>query len=75
MLQRLSMALSQVKAGKTYKNLLNEDKNIMYSLHTYLHTYLYSIKFSQTLAFTKHRKTKSYKNNKFKISAPPWNEE
>ena len=75
MLQRISMALSQVKAGKTYKNLLNENKQIMYSLHTYLHTYLYSIKFSQTLAFTKHRKTKSYKNNKFKLSAPPWNEE
>ena len=75
MLQRLSITLSQVKAGKTYKNLLNENKQIMYSLHTYLHTYLYSIKFSQTLAFTKHRKTKSYKNNKFKISAPPWNEE
>ena len=31
----------------------------------------------QTLAFTMHEKNieKSYKNNKFKISAPTWNEE
>ena len=40
MLQRLSMALSQVKAGKTYKNLLNEDKNIMYSLFKGFSVYL-----------------------------------
>ena len=40
MLQRLSMALSQVKAGKTYKNLLNEDKHIMYSLFKGFSVYL-----------------------------------
>ena len=28
----------------------------------------------QILAFTTHRKKKSYKNNKIKISAPTWNE-
>ena len=33
--------------------------------------------FYQTLAFTIHEKKikRSYKNNKFKISAPAWNEE
>ena len=29
----------------------------------------------QTLAFTVHRKKKSYKNYKFKISAPTWSGE
>ena len=33
MLQRLPIALAQVKAGNTSKNLLNEIKQIIYSLH------------------------------------------
>ena len=32
-LQRLSMALSQVKTGSTSKNLLDEIKQIIYSLY------------------------------------------
>ena len=33
MLQRLSIALAQVKAGKMFENLLNEIRQITYSLH------------------------------------------
>ena len=33
MLQRLPIALTQVKAGNTSENLLNEIKQIMYSLY------------------------------------------
>ena len=33
MLQRLSIALAQVKAGKMFKNLLNKIRQITYSLH------------------------------------------
>ena len=33
MLQRLPIALAQVKAGNTSENLLNEIRQIMYSLH------------------------------------------
>ena len=33
MLQRLPIALAQVKAGNTYENLLNEICQIMYSLY------------------------------------------
>ena len=33
MLQRLPIALAQVKAGNTYKNLLNEIRQIRYSLY------------------------------------------
>ena len=33
MLQRLSIALAQVKAGNTSENLLNEIKQIIYSLY------------------------------------------
>ena len=33
MFQRLPIALAQVKAGKTSRNLLNEIKQIMYSLY------------------------------------------
>ena len=33
MLQRLPIALAQVKAGKTSKNLLNEIGKIIYSLY------------------------------------------
>ena len=33
MLQRLPIALAQVKAGKTSENLLNEIRQIIYSLH------------------------------------------
>ena len=33
MLQRLRIALAQVKAGNTSKNLLNEIRQIIYSLH------------------------------------------
>ena len=33
MLQRLSISLAQVKAGNTYENLLNEIRQIIYSLY------------------------------------------
>ena len=33
MLQRLPITLAQVKAGNTSENLLNEIRQIMYSLH------------------------------------------
>ena len=33
MLQRLTITLSQVKAGNTSENLLNEIRQIIYSLH------------------------------------------
>ena len=33
MLQRLPIALTQVKTGNKYKNLLNEIRQIMYSLY------------------------------------------
>ena len=33
MLQRLALALAQVKAGNTSKNLLNEIRQIIYSLY------------------------------------------
>ena len=33
MLQRLPIALTQVKAGKTSENLLNEIKQIIHSVH------------------------------------------
>ena len=33
MLQRLLIAVSQVKAGNTFENLLNEIRRIIYSLY------------------------------------------
>ena len=33
MLQRLPIAFAQVKIGKTYKNLQNENRQIIYSLY------------------------------------------
>ena len=33
MLQRLSIALTQVKAGNNWKNVLNEIRHIVYSLY------------------------------------------
>ena len=33
MLQRLAIALAQVQAGNTYENLLNEIRQIIYSLY------------------------------------------
>ena len=33
MLQRLPIAMAQVKAGNNSKNLLNEIRQILYSLH------------------------------------------
>ena len=33
MLQRLPIALAQIKAGKTFKNLLNQTRKIMYFLY------------------------------------------
>ena len=33
MLQRLSIALAQVKAGNTFENLVNEIQQIIYSLY------------------------------------------
>ena len=33
MLQRLTIALAQVKAGNTFENLLNEIRKVIYSLY------------------------------------------
>ena len=66
MLQRLSIVPAQVKAGDTSEKLLNEIKQIIYSLHR-------AKEITQTVYdnITNSIKLKMpYKNNKFKISAP-----
>ena len=44
MLQRLPIALSQVKAGNTFENLLNETCQIIYSLYRAKHIFFISSK-------------------------------
>ena len=124
MLQRLPIALGQVKAGKSFENLPNEIRQIIYSLYraneitkNLYNNMMNSIKLwigTDTIFInSKNSKTsdphrllltlsekmnlkrseeyvalsnlsiyytwknikKSCKNNKFKISAPTWNEE
>ena len=124
MLQRLLIALAQVKASNTSENLLNETRQIIYSLYRakeitkkVYNNIINSIKLSNRMDAifmnSENRKTydsirlllnltdiinlkgsdkfvplsklsiyytwknikKSCKNNKFKISAPTWNEE
>ena len=60
MLLRLLIALAQVKAGNTSENLLNEIRQIIYTLY-------------QEKEVTKkvyNNIMNSHKNNKFKISVP-----
>ena len=119
MLQRLPIALAQVKAGKTSENLLNEIRqiissiyrakeiikkvcnSIMNSINTNMDTIFMKSENSKTsdpqrqsilkidlrkidkyialsnlrIYYTWKNIKKSSKNNKFKISAPAWNEE
>ena len=77
MLQRLLIALAQIKADNTSGNFLKEIRQMIYSLLRAKEITKKEIQQYQILAFTIHGKIikKSYKNNKFKISAPTWNEE
>ena len=123
MLQWLPIALAQVKAGSTSKNLLNEIRQTIYSLYRAkevtkkVYNIMNSIKLwnrmdavfmnsensktsdpqrllpnltdkiklkrsdkyvaltNLSIYYTWKNIKKSYKNNKFKISAPTWNEE
>ena len=68
MLQRLPTALPQVKPGNTSENILNEIKPMIY--------FLYHIALSNlSIHYTWKNIKKLYKNKKFKISAPTWNEQ
>ena len=60
MLQILPIALTQVK-GNTSENLLNEISQLIYTLYQEQEDNIKNLG--------------KYKNNKFKISAPTWNEE
>ena len=42
MLQRMPIALAQVKSGNTYENLLNEIRKILYSLYREITKKVYS---------------------------------
>ena len=94
MLQRLPIALAQVKAGNTSENSLNEIRLriFMYSEnsktsdpHRLLLNFLNKINVKRSdkyvalsklsIYYTWKKIKMSYKNNKFKISAPTWNEE
>ena len=64
MLQRLPIALAQVKAGNNSESLLNEIRQIFYFLYQLIQIpkKVYNIK-------------STYNNNKFKISTPTWNDQ
>ena len=59
MLSRLPITLAQLKAGSNSEKLKNEIRQLLYSLHR-----------SKKLT----RQLSEYKNNKFKIPAPTWND-
>ena len=123
MLQRLPIALAQVKAGNNPESLLNEIRQIVYSSYQskqitkklYNNNQIYSITYKDEVIFMNSENSKtsksnvlalkltnkldlriggkviallslsiyytwrniksSYNNNKFKISAPTWNDE
>ena len=68
MLQRLPIALIQVKSDNTSEIFLNQIRQIIYSLYRTKET----TKEVYTNIMNLIKKKKSYKNNKFKISAPTW---
>ena len=93
MLQRLPIALAQIKAGNNSKSLLNEIRQIVYSLYQSKEVkyHVLVLKLSDKLDLRRGQKSvglsnlsiyyswknikSSYNNNKFKISAPTWNDE
>ena len=97
MIQRIPIALAQVKAGNTSDNLQNKIRQIIYALYwakklmkkyitmSWIQSsykiewilYLWILKRVKHFWIYYSRKNvkKSYQNNKFKISAPTWNEE
>ena len=82
MLQRLPIALAQVKAGNTYENLLNEMTSDTHRLLLNLIDRInlkrsdeYVVLPNLSVYYTKKILKTSYKNNKSKISTPTWNEE
>ena len=100
MLQRLPIALAQVKAGNNSESLLNEIRQIVYSLYQSKQVtknsrspkpHILTLKLTNKLDLRIGKKVialsnlsiyytwknikSSYNNNKFKISAPTWNDE
>ena len=97
MLRKLPIPLAQVKAGSICENVLNEMRQIIYSLYRAKeviktsdpHRLLLKLTdkldlrrrdkyfaLSNLSIYCKWKNVKtSYKNNKFKISVPTWNEE
>ena len=79
MLKRLSIALAQIKAGSNSENLLNEIRQIVYSLYRSkldLKRGQKTITLSNLSIYCTWKNIKSsYNNNKFKIPAPTWSEE
>ena len=77
MLQRLPIAFAQIKAGNNSESFLNEIRQIVYSLYQSkqitkkVYNHMTKLKNIHTWRNIKS----SYKNNKFKISAPTWNDE
>ena len=69
MLQRLSIALAQIKAGNNSESLLNEIRQIVHSL--------YQSKETTKKGYNKAHKahTANTITRKFKISAPTWSDE
>ena len=62
MLQKLTIVSAQVKAGNTCENFLNEVRQNIFCLY-------------QPKEIAKKVHNSNNNNNKFKISAPAWNEE
>ena len=70
MLQRLPIALAQVNADHNSESLLNEIRQIVYSLYESVSITLSNLSIYNTWENIKS----SYNNNKFKISSPTWND-
>ena len=79
MLKRLSIALAQIKAGSNSESLLNEIRQIVYSVYRSkldLKRGQKTITLSNLSIYCTWKNIKSsYNNNKFKIPAPTWSEE
>ena len=79
MLKRLSIALAQIKAGSNSESLLNEIRQIVYSLYRSkldLKRGQKTITLSNLSIYCTWKNIKSsYNNNKFKIPAPTWSAE
>ena len=91
MLKRLPIALAQVKAGNNSESLLNEIRQIVYSLYRSKEHNVLVLNLTDKLDLKRGQKTvplsnlsiyytwknvkSSYNNNKFKISAPTRSEE